>query len=122
MSPDQIPLYVRLAADSSRRLDIASTLSGKSKRQIVEEAVREHLGDGELAAGRSCELRSAAPNCEPPEVLNLEGAAALLRVPPDDLRALADTGGVPGQRIAGHWRFARTGLIAWLGHSPGSPL
>jgi len=109
MPSEQVPLYVRLAAEPSRRLDRAAVSSGRSKRQIVEDAVREHLDDQGTVVGRIA-LREV-----PPDVLTLEEAAAMLRVPAGDLEAAATSGGVPGRRIGDEWRFARKALLAWLG-------
>jgi len=38
---DHTPLYVRLSSEPSTRLERAVSVSGKSKRQLVEDAVRE---------------------------------------------------------------------------------
>jgi excisionase family DNA binding protein len=109
--PDrQTPLYVRLASDSARRLDEAVATSGLTKRQIVEDAVREHLGaDKGLVVGRVA-LREPAP-----EILTAGEAAALLRVGEPELLETAERGELPGRRIGGEWRFAREALMEWLG-------
>jgi excisionase family DNA binding protein len=112
MPPEQVPLYVRLAVEPSRRLDRAVASSGRSKRQIVEDAVREHLDDQGTVVGRI-----ALPEA-PPDVLTLEEAAVMLRVPLGDLQAAAASGHVPGRRIGDEWRFARAALLAWLGDPP----
>lgn len=109
MPSEQIPLYVRLAAEPSRRLDQAVATSGRSKRQIVEEAVRKHLDDQGTVVGRVA-LRESVP-----DVLTLEEAAAMLRVPAGELGAAVSAGDVPGRRIGAEWRFARAALLAWLG-------
>lgn len=109
MPSEQVPLYVRLAAEPSRRLDRAAVASGRSKRQIVEDAVREHLDDQGTVVGRIA-LREV-----PPDVLTLEEAAAMLRVPARELEAAATAGEAPGRRIGEEWRFARVALLAWLG-------
>lgn len=112
--PDrQTPLYVRLASDSARRLDEAVASSGMTKRQIVEDAVREHLGTGKegLVVGRIA-LRGPAP-----DVLTAGEAAALLRIAEAELLQAADRGDVPGRRIGDEWRFGREALLAWLSGS-----
>ncbi len=109
--PDrQTPLYVRLASDQARRLDEAVASSGLTKRQIVEDAVREHLGRGGegLVVGRIA-LREPAP-----EILTAGEAAALLRIGEEQLVEAAGRGELPGRRIAGEWRFGREALLAWL--------
>ena len=47
MSADSKPLFVRLASDDADRLDAAVAATGKSKRRLVSEAMREHLASGE---------------------------------------------------------------------------
>ncbi|HWD66192.1 MAG TPA: helix-turn-helix domain-containing protein [Solirubrobacteraceae bacterium] len=112
MPSNQVPLYVRLGAEPSRRLEQAVAVSGRSKRQIVEEAVREHLDDQGTVVGRVA-LRESLP-----AVLTLEEAASMLRVPAGELEAAAAAGDVPGRRIGAEWRFAREALVAWLGDQP----
>jgi hypothetical protein len=58
---------------------------------------------------------SATP---PPDVLTLDGAAELLRVSANGLLGDVESGLVPGQFIAGEWRFSRSGLMAWLAAPP----
>jgi len=111
MRSDQKPLYVRLGEDPTRRLEQAVAVSGKTKRQLIEDAVREHLTDGGLVVGRVA-LREQGP-----EVLTLSEAAALIRVVEADLEAEAERGDVPARRIGGQWRFLRAALLDWLGHA-----
>jgi excisionase family DNA binding protein len=112
--PDrQTPLYVRLASESARRLDDAVASSGLTKRQIVEDAVRSHLGgQPELVVGR-VSLREPQP-----DVLTVGEAAAMLRVGEDEVVAAAERGDLPGRHIGGEWRFARDAVMAWLGVAP----
>lgn len=104
------PLYVRLSADHTRRLENAVSASGKTKRQLVEDAV-ERLTDDGLAVGRVT-LRE-----ELPEVLTVGEAASLLRVDEAQLLKAVQRGEVPGRRIANDWRFSRSALISWLSGS-----
>lgn len=83
-------------------------VSGKSKRQLVEEAVGAHLSDGGLVLG------SAALREEPPEVLTAGEAAAMLRVSERQLLKAVERGELPGRRIGEEWRFSREALSAWL--------
>ena len=110
MSDGQSPLFVRLALDAARRLDDAAASSGLSKRQIVEDAVREHLGDG----GKGLVVGRVALREPPADVLTPGEAAALLRVGEEELMGAAERGELPGRRIGGEWRFAREALLAWL--------
>ena len=111
MRSDQKPLYVRLGGDPSSRLEQAVAVSGKTKRQLIEDAVREHLTDEGLVVGHVA-LRE-----QDPEVLTLSEAAALLRVEEGELEGEAQRGDLPVRRIGGQWRFSRAALLAWLGHA-----
>ncbi len=115
MTSDSIPLFVRLAPGPADRLERAVAASGRSKRQLVEDAVTGHLTDEGLVVGRVTLPEPA------PEVLTPIDAAALLRLPPDELEAAAERGDVPARLIAGQYRFSRAGLLAWLGHDPSGP-
>ncbi len=110
MAEEDTPLYVRLSQEPNRRLEQAVLLSGRSKRRIIEDAVRDHLSDEGLVVGRVA-LRAN----EPAEVLTLAEAAAFLRLDIAELRAAAETNTVPGRLIAGSWRFSRPAILAWLG-------
>jgi excisionase family DNA binding protein len=102
-------LRVRLSADPHSRLERAVSVSGKSKRQLVEDAVPEHFDGEGLVVGRVALPEPA------PEVLTAGEAAALLRIEEPQLREAAERGEVPGRQIAGEWRFSRDALLNWLG-------
>jgi len=120
MTSDQVPVYVRLAADSAKRLNQAVSASGRSKRQLIEDAVRAHLSDEGLVVGR-VELSKKPAEIElskkPAEILTLEEAAELLRLDCAALFAAAEAGQVPGRRISEEWRFSRNALMNWLAAS-----
>jgi excisionase family DNA binding protein len=101
-------LFVRLAADELQRLDRAVAASGKSKRRLVGEAVREHLTDDGLVVGR-VQLRE-----EPPEILTPGELADWLRLDEGAVLAAAAAGDLPGRVIGGQWRFSRAAIAAWL--------
>lgn len=108
------PLYVRLAADQTRRLARAVSVSGKSKRQLVEDAVREHLTDDGLVVGGRVALRE-----EMPEILTAAEAASLLRVDEGQLIDAARRCDLPGRMVGSDWRFSRSALLSWLGADQG---
>jgi helix-turn-helix protein len=108
MAEQPTPLYVRLGADQTRRLASAVAASGKSKRQLIDDAVREHLTDEGLVIGRIALRDDGA------EVLTAGEAAVLLRIDEAQLIEAAAQREVPGRLIAGEWRFARGALLAWL--------
>jgi excisionase family DNA binding protein len=60
------------------------------------------------------EARQKPVSESPPEVLNLEEAAAYLRVAEEDVVDLVTKHGLPGRKIRDQWRFHRKGLIDWL--------
>jgi len=79
--------------------------------------------DAPDAGGQSPRVRmtkpgtpASPPEPEPPasEVLTLDEAANLLRVPVDDVRALVESGELPARRIGDTWRLTRTAVLAWL--------
>jgi excisionase family DNA binding protein len=55
------------------------------------------------------------------EVLDIDEAAALLRVQPNIVRELAEAGRIPGRRVGDVWRFWRVALLEWLRGEPGAP-
>ena len=69
----------------------------------------------------ACVLPAAAPvSAAEKEVLDLEEAAALLRLQPETVRGLAESRRIPARRIGNTWRFSRAALLAWLeGGQPG---
>lgn len=48
------------------------------------------------------------------DILDLDGAAALLLCSSERLRQRAAAGEVPGRKVGRRWVFARAALIAWL--------
>jgi excisionase family DNA binding protein len=89
-------------------LERAVAASGKSKRQLVSEAVREHLTDDGLVVGRVA-LQEVGS-----EVMTLGETAALLKLDESVVIAGAQDGDLPGREIGGHWRFSRSAVLAWL--------
>jgi excisionase family DNA binding protein len=109
MSDTVKPLFVRLPSAESDRLDAIALATGKSKRQLVSEAVREHLGDDGLTLGR------IALGEETREVLTLPEAAKFLQLSDLQVEAAARAEELPCRRIGTEWRFSRSALLAWLG-------
>ena len=140
MSADSKPLFVRLATDDADRLDAAVAATGKSKRRLVSEAMREHLARGEHLAGDERPAREeltvgrislveegrtplSGPDSTAPanEVMTLPEAAAFLRLGEAQLERSAAKSEVPARRIAGQWRFSRAALLAWLDSAASLP-
>jgi len=99
---------VRLPNEDARHLERAVAASGKSKRQLVSEAVREHLTDDGLVVGHAA-LRETGD-----EVMTVGETAALLKLDEPAVLAAAQGGDLPGRQIGGHWRFSRSAILAWL--------
>jgi excisionase family DNA binding protein len=49
-----------------------------------------------------------------PEILNLEEAAAYLRVSKQTVLKMVAREGLPGRRLGKDWRFLRSGMERWL--------
>jgi hypothetical protein len=108
MSDQAKPLFVRLATQDAERLDAAVAATGKSKRQLVGEAVRGHFADEQMPVGRIT-LHEPVN-----EVMTLAQAALFLHLEEEQLRGSAAEGEVPARQIAGEWRFSRAALLSWL--------
>ena len=52
------------------------------------------------------------------EVLDLDEAAALMRVTPEVVRALAESHRIPARRVGEVWRFGHAALLEWLKGEP----
>jgi excisionase family DNA binding protein len=98
--------------ETARNLHIA-------KSQIVAELVSRHLGPDEPPVGIDS-LRGAPVGrhsftpVHELEVLTLEQLATLLEVDVGDAREHAESGELPGRKIAEQWRFSRHAVMAWL--------
>ncbi len=105
MSEDRVPLFVRLPREQSTALDQLVNRTGRRKQHLVSEMLADQLAVGriEIAQGTGSE-----------EVLTLEEATALLRLPIEAVRARAIAGDLPGRAFGDEWRFSRAALLAWL--------
>jgi excisionase family DNA binding protein len=97
------PLYVRLPVAEAQRLDRAAFELGATKQDLVSSLISRHLGD-----------EVGHHSFVPHEVLDLEGAADLLRLDVDRVAELAESGELPGRRVDDEWRFSREALLKWL--------
>jgi excisionase family DNA binding protein len=48
------------------------------------------------------------------DILNVEEAADLLRIPRSSVYKLAQEGKIPAQKVGKHWRFYRVALLSWI--------
>ncbi len=114
MPDDRVPLFVRLPREQVAALDRLVDSTGRRKQHLVSELLAD-----QLAVGR---IESMDGLGGEEEVLTLEEAAALLRLPLETVRARAIAGDLPGRAFAHEWRFSRAALLGWLAegeHAPG---
>jgi excisionase family DNA binding protein len=102
---DRVPLFVRLPREQSAALDQLVNTTGRRKQQVVSELLADQLAVGHI---------ELAERAGVDEVLTLEEAAALLRLPIDAVRDRAFSGDLPGRAFGDEWRFSRAALLAWL--------
>jgi excisionase family DNA binding protein len=126
---DTAALFVRLPLQEAEKLDRFAFERRIPKRDVVRTLLAERLDDADVIWHRplpplpvptGAEVvvgRAEFTPADAGEVLTVEQAAELLQVEPDDVRALADGGELPGRRIGEEWRFLRSAVLAWLGGS-----
>jgi len=114
MSDVRTPLFVRLPRAQAAALDRLAGATGRHKQHLVSELLADRLmpGAGPVSVGR-IEI-GKAPDVPTDDVLTLQEAAALLKLPADAVRSRAEEGGLPGQRFGDEWRFARMAVLDWL--------
>ncbi len=108
MPEDRVPLFVRLPREQAAALDRLVDTTGRRKQHLVSELLADQLAVGRI------EIVEAAGG---EEVLTLQEAAALLRLPLDSVLARALAGDLPGRAFGEEWRFSRAALLAWLASS-----
>jgi excisionase family DNA binding protein len=106
---DRVPLFVRLPRDQAAALDRLVDSTGQRKQTLVSKLLSD-----QLTVGHAEILESPGEA----EVLTLQEAAALLRLPGETVRASAAAGELPGRAFGDEWRFARSALLAWLAGGP----
>jgi excisionase family DNA binding protein len=114
MPTNRTPLFVRLPKDQAAALDRLAGVTGRHKQHLVSELLADRLmsGTGPVSVGR-VEV-THTPTVLTDEVLTLEEAAALLKLPADTVRSRAEEGDLPGRRFGKEWRLARIAVLAWL--------
>ncbi len=106
MAEDRVPLFVRLPREQATALDRLADSTGRRKQHVVSDLLADQLAVGHL---------EIVDRAGAEEVLTLEEAAGLLRLPVETIRASALSGELPGRAFGDEWRFARTALLTWLG-------
>jgi excisionase family DNA binding protein len=117
MPINRTPLFVRLPRDQAAALNRLADATGRHKQHVVSELLADRLTPraGPVSVGR-VEV-ATTPDVRTDEVLTLEEAAALLKLPVDAVRSRAEDGDLPGRRFDKEWRFARMAVLAWLADS-----
>ncbi len=109
---DRVPLFVRLPRQQSAALDELVSTTGRRKQHLVTEMLADQLAVGRIEMSRDGGVE---------EVLTLDEAAALLRVPTEAVRVRVTDGALPGRAFGGEWRFSRAKLLAWLADGEPAP-
>ena len=105
-SPPETPLYVRLPAEASEKLDRAAAALGMRKKDLVAGLVTKYV---DPMVG----TYSFQPY-DPPEIMNADQAAQFLQIDEKTVVELAEAGTLPGKKLGTAWRFSRDALVAWL--------
>jgi excisionase family DNA binding protein len=115
------PLYVRLPSAAAEKLDRAAFELKTTKQNLVAELVEAHLP---LASTRRVVVESmddaltvghhSFVPAEALDVLTLSEAAELLRIDEQTVAEAAERGDLPGRKLGGEWRFARSAVLRWL--------
>ena len=118
---DKRPLYVRLPSAAAEKLDRAAFELKTTKQNLVAELVEAHLP---LASTRRVVVESmddaltvghhSFVPAEALDVLTLAEAAELLRIDEQTVAKAAEGGELPGRKLGGEWRFARSAVLHWL--------
>jgi excisionase family DNA binding protein len=118
---DKRPLYVRLPSAAAEKLDRAAFELKTTKQNLVAELVEAHLP---LASTRRVVVESmddaltvghhSFVPAEALDVLTLAEAAELLRIDEQTVAKAAERGELPGRKLGGEWRFARSAVLRWL--------
>ncbi len=103
MSDEREGLFLQLGALEAELLHRAAAASGRTKHELVEDAVRGHLDRKEMRHEPAS------------DVLSADEAAAVLRIDVDALVAGTQAGDIPGRLIGREWRFSKAALLRWLG-------
>jgi excisionase family DNA binding protein len=120
-------LFVRIPASEAEKLDRAAFELKTPKQDLVSGLVARYVDPspkGLASLRRTITFESAddslvvgqhsfLPN-DIPEVMKLADVAELLQADEETVRALAESGELPGRRIGSEWRFARSAVLDWL--------
>jgi excisionase family DNA binding protein len=114
MSKARVPLFVRLPRDQAAALDRLAETAGRHKQHVISELLADKLTPGApISIGRVEAL--SVSDAPADEVLTLDEAAALLKLPKEAVLSRAEAGELPGRRFDNEWRFARLAILSWLG-------
>jgi excisionase family DNA binding protein len=114
MAPHRTPLFVRLPTEQAAALDRLADVTGRHKQHLISELLADRLTPSAAPVSLGRVEVTQTPTALVQEVLTLEEAAALLKLPTETVRFRAEEGDLPGRRFGTEWRFARGAVFAWL--------
>jgi excisionase family DNA binding protein len=114
MATKRTPLFVRLPTEQATALDRLADATGRHKQHLISELLADRLTSGAAPVPVGRVEVTNPPALPGDDVLTLEEAAALLKLPADTVRSRAEEGDLPGRRFGSEWRFARFAVLAWL--------
>ncbi len=128
----ETPLYVRLPAQASDKLDRAAAALGVATKDLVAGLVSRYVdpdsqhGLDALGTLSSRKMVMEPPDgglrmgtysfhaYDPPEIMNAEQAGQFLQIDEKNVIELAEAGKLPGKKLGPVWRFSREALVQWL--------
>jgi hypothetical protein len=110
-------VFVRVPVRQAEALDRLSFELKRPKRAIVSAllSVLESDPGRRVVLGHADAVASTTDPSQL-EVLDVEQLAAFLGVDAVLVHELAESGEVPGRKLATEWRFSRAAVLDWLGN------
>jgi excisionase family DNA binding protein len=109
---DTAAIFARIPRAEADKLDRLSHELKRPKQEIIAGLVAQYA-PGEEATEWALGRYAFRP-AETAEVLTLEQLARFLQTTEDNVRALAETGELPGRKVGDDWRFSRQAILDWL--------
>ncbi len=112
---DTAAIFARIPRAEAEKLERLSFELKRPKQEIIAGLVAQYAPGQVSREPEGWALgRYVFRPTEAPDVLTLEQLAELLQTSEDTVRALAETGELPGRRVGGEWRFSRQAILVWL--------
>jgi len=110
---DTAAIFARIPRAEAEKLERLSFELKRPKQEIIAGLVAQYAPPGAESEGLTLGRYAFRP-AEPAEVLTLEQLAQFLQTDGETVRALAETGELPGRLVGGEWRFSRQAVLDWL--------